>query len=85
MGELAKVVGNELTIGRNLHKAEVICHCGLSSLLVSVYCFLYFSVLSLSKISHLLCIFIYLFIYLFIRVLMQFVSVGNIGSAANLS
>ena len=27
----------------------------------------------------------YLFIYLFIRVLMQFVSVGNIGSAANLS
>ena len=28
---------------------------------------------------------IYLFIYLFIRVLMQFVSVGNIGSAANLS
>ena len=44
---------------------------------------LFFRVVSLKNISFIMHI--YLFIYLFIRVLMQFVSVGNIGSAANLS
>ena len=44
---------------------------------------LFFRVVSLKNISFIMHI--YLFIYLFIHVLMQFVSVGNIGSAANLS
>ena len=44
---------------------------------------LFFRVVSLKNISFIMHI--YLLIYLFIRVLMQFVSVGNIGSAANLS
>ena len=44
---------------------------------------LFFRVVSLKNISFVMHI--YLFIYLFIRVLMQFASVGNIGSAANLS
>ena len=43
---------------------------------------LFFRVFSLKKY---LIYYAYLFIYLFICVLMQFVSVGNIGSAANLS
>ena len=53
---------------------------------VAGFCLLFpllFRVVSLKNISFIMHI--YLLIYLFIRVLMQFVSVGNIGSAANLS